>query len=123
MGTPAHTHHDSHPSVLGDPDTYEVTMGNDYTKSNHEDAGLAGGIINPINGPYDPLKYLFYTTNQIAQFFPSDDKPGNNTYTNSNDPFYEYRPLQEIINELGTVSPTDVNVDQIRETALEWDHN
>ena len=118
MGMPAYAHNDAHPSIIwpfGDPDAYEIAMRTEHVKSNYLHAAKTGGIINVI-GKQNPLKYLFYTTNQIAQFFPSKNSPGNNTY-GINEPFSNYPPLQEIINGLGPV-PTSVNVDQIRETAF-----
>lgn len=115
MGVPAHTHHDAHPAPLGDADAYEIAMASDYIKNDYRSCYNAGGFIN-VTGNSNPLKLLFYTTNQIAQVFPSKDGGGNNAY-GVNEPFSNYPPLQTIISTMTTNMggvPTTVNVDSIR---------
>ncbi len=101
MSVPAHVHGDRHPADLGDPDSYEVWMGNgSYTYWNYLSALNQGGIVD-VSNKSNPLKYLLYTTAQITDFFPSNDYDGNNIY-GCNDPFSNYSGLQSFIDELNT---------------------
>ena len=76
----------------------------------------AGGIFFDIFSYDSPLRFLFYTSNQIADFFPSDDVNGNNNVEYSYDGDY-YAELEEIINSLGE-PPTTVNPSQIADVAF-----
>ncbi|MCB0746858.1 MAG: T9SS type A sorting domain-containing protein [Ignavibacteriae bacterium] len=99
MGVPAHAHNDAHPSS----DLYE----DDYMDSgtainfNEYDAINVGGLID-VRSKYDPLRYLFYTTNQVADYFASDDVGGNSTYSSSyvSDTYSE---LQNINSQLTSI--------------------
>ena len=118
VGVPAHAHNDQHDPTLGGSDSYEEYMSTAYQNWNWQYA-LAqevawGNRINVINNS-NPLKYLFYTTAQIANHFPSDDVPGNNVW-DINDPFNLYPPLESIMNTLGT-PPSFVYVNDIASKA------
>jgi hypothetical protein len=96
MGTPAHAHSHLHPCPLGLPDYYENHMGNVYWANNapYECEDDPGGSYRPypaeawnattaaqqgglLDGAYcqatprEQMRYLFYTVNQVADFFPS----------------------------------------------------
>jgi PKD repeat protein len=77
MSVPAHAHEDSHAD-----DCYEEWIANmdNATLNPTEKVELkaAGPIAIPYyDDPFDSLYYLFYTTNQIGDFFPSDDYEGD----------------------------------------------
>jgi len=78
MSVPAHAHEEAHGPEPFDDDSYEdwMTLAN-AELSNTEKATLAsqGKIVIPDNA--DPLYYLFYTTNQVADFFPDDANDGD----------------------------------------------
>jgi len=111
-GTPAHAHNDDH--VFGD--SYESYMKDSYSGWNYEDALRSGGIFFNIFQFDYPLRFLFYTTNQVADYFPSDDKAGDNAVTYFYDGDY-YAELEEIISSLGE-PPTAVNPSQIADVAF-----
>jgi hypothetical protein len=117
MGTPAHAHNSPHPiKIYGLDDEYDDDdMPSLYPNWNYYDALYAGGLID-VNNVTNPLKYLFYTTNQIADHFPSTADLGNNS-NGINESFSNYPPLQDIINNLGT-PPTSVDCYQIANTAF-----
>jgi hypothetical protein len=97
MSVPAHAHSDPHPCPLGLPDFYENNMGNVYWSNNEaancEDdpggtyraqqwnAGTAlqqGGLLSDMYCEPNArarMKFLFYTLNQLADFFPSGVNP------------------------------------------------
>ena len=75
MSLPAHVHEDKH---YPDDDCYEDWMTLDNAElDNDEKAELLslGPVVIPDG--VDPLYYLFYTTNQVADFFASDDYDGD----------------------------------------------
>ncbi|MDK9712394.1 PKD domain-containing protein [Acidaminobacter sp.] len=76
MSVPAHVHEDSHKT-----DIYEDWMEfpTAYLSSFELDSLVAKGPIQIPEGVSDPLYYLFYTTNQVADMFPSDDEDGDVT--------------------------------------------
>ncbi|HCK99330.1 MAG TPA: hypothetical protein DHW42_04405 [Candidatus Marinimicrobia bacterium] len=111
-GTPAHAHNDDHP--FGD--SYENYMKDNYSNWNYEDALNAGGVFFDIFKFNCPLRFLLYTTNQVADHFPSDDRSGDNTVTYSYNGDY-YEELNGIINNLGA-SPSSVNPSDIAEAAF-----
>ncbi len=131
MSVPAHAHFDQHNCGFPnfDPDEYEVliagstfgqcnTQGagtNYYTNYNSQTAFNNGGFINPYNfDSNNPLRYLLYSTNQIADHFPSSFpyKGGDNTLTNGT-----YPGLQEKLNSMGS-SPNTVNIIQIADVCM-----
>ena len=78
MSVPAHVHEDPHGPEPIDDDSYEDWMTLDNAElDNDEKAELVslGPVVIPDG--VDPLYYLFYTTNQVADFFPSDDYEGD----------------------------------------------
>lgn len=87
MSVPAHVHEDSHAT-----DLYEDWM--EFPTAHLTDFELeciiAQGPIQIPEGVSDPLYYLFYTTNQVADMFPSDDEDGDATSNGDlNDPWSE----------------------------------
>jgi hypothetical protein len=115
MSVPAHAHNDQHDPICGGTDTYEPAVANIVNTWNYTNALNAGGFINVCNVT-NPLKYLFYTTNQIADHFPSNDFGGDNS-SGVNESFSNYPELQSIISSLGP-PPTTINVNQIANTTL-----
>ena len=79
MTVPAHAHEDMHPSA----DAFEDWMTQAVAElSQSELDGLVGaGPVEIPDGPYLKLDWLFYTTNQVGDFYASDDSDGD-----SNDP-------------------------------------
>lgn len=86
-----------------------------YVSWNYVNALSQGGTINVVGFP-NSIKYLFYTTAQIADHFPSNDFSGDNGW-GINEPFSNYPPLQEIINSLGP-PPSYINVPDIANAAF-----
>lgn len=87
MSVPAHVHEDSHKT-----DLYEDWMEfpTAYLTAFELDGLVAQGPIQIPEGVSDPLYYLFYTTNQVADMFPSDDEDGDATSNGDlNDPYSE----------------------------------
>jgi hypothetical protein len=112
MTVPAHAHNEAH---LGG-DTYEEGMSISFCQQWTATTALnAGGLLN-VSGKYDPLRYLFYTANQVADHFPSTGTEGDNFF----DAAYgtdTYAELQAIIQGLGA-PPSSVNVYQIANTSF-----
>ncbi len=117
-GTPAHVHNDAHIPA----DSYETYMESHYSDYNWQDALEAGGFFSNIFSFNYPLRFLMYTTNQIADHFPSEDiygwhlETGDNTVTYTYEDDY-YEELYDIIENLGSV-PTSVNEADIAENAF-----
>ena len=98
MSLPAHAHEDIH---YPDDDCYEDWMTVDNAElDNDEIADLLtlGPVLIPDGA--DPLYYLFYTTNQVADFFASDDYDGD-----TNDYYGGW--MNGIYTELGMYSITE----------------
>ncbi|MFC2093440.1 T9SS type A sorting domain-containing protein, partial [Bacteroidota bacterium] len=82
MSVPAHANNDSH---LGN-DYYEDTyVPPRYMSKNWTHAFNAGGVLN-INELDCPLRTMLYTTNQLADRFPSNDYGGDANYTMNPNP-------------------------------------
>ena len=94
MTVPTHAHGDAHVDLFGDQDPYEEWMSNStddrpipLTPADHAaiaaseaDTGpgpLAGPLDGNVPPGVDPLYYLLYTTNQLADFFTSRDVDGD----------------------------------------------
>ena len=126
MSVPAHTHNDLH--AFGDG--YEDWMAAHYLDGYYElpfidliywdawNAARQGPLIDPYqavitNDWIRQIRYLFYTGNQIADRFPSDDNDGDNNYsTNYNgDDYTILNLIQEITHPYtaGSVTPHEVN--------------
>jgi len=80
MSVPAHAHEEPHGPEPFDDDSYEdwMTLANaELDNDEGEPAALLaqGPVVIPDN--VDPLYYLFYTTNQVADFFPDDSNDGD----------------------------------------------
>ena len=89
---PAHAHNDTHPAILGDGDEFEVTMsipgnGQNFTGGSNAELSvsetasvLSQGIIRPpdtITETERKFLWLFLSTNQVGDIFPSDDYRGD----------------------------------------------
>ena len=129
MSVPAHVHNDLHPPP-SDSDEYEDWMSQHYLDGYYElphidpiywdawNAARQGPLLDvyqavPTHIWEKQIRYLFYTTNQIADRFPSDDANGDNNYTTSyNGDDYS---VLNLINEIdhsynsGSVQPFQVN--------------
>ncbi|MBK9247675.1 MAG: hypothetical protein IPM69_06065 [Ignavibacteria bacterium] len=97
---PAHTHRDTHVCPIGDGDTYETAMGrNDFidlgdcTKPQTSflaqnwtaiTAATQGGLLLEVFSmpDEDALRYMFYTMNQLANHFGTNDFAGNDDLPN-----------------------------------------
>ncbi|MFD2784878.1 T9SS type A sorting domain-containing protein [Hymenobacter rubripertinctus] len=146
MSVPAHTHSHLHPCPANRPDHYEQDMGNTYYSNNNlgkceDDPGGAypaqswtaataaqqGGLLTDIHclpSARDKAKYLFYTMNQLADFFPSGvnygdmgtfnrggDQSfmrGDNDLSQGSNPY-----ITGMYSSYGWVPPTSINTTQI----------
>ena len=70
MTVPAHVHNDPHVDWI-DPDYYENYAQTNLADANAATAYLNGGVLTDIFFMNDPIRYLMYVNNQIADFFPS----------------------------------------------------
>lgn len=158
MSVPAHTHesiHGPNESILGVDfdlrESYEMWMGTPESNSDftypynmpttframdwtYEHPEVQKGIINPV-GTANPLRYLFYTTNQLTDYFPSSTPLGlrfaagdNNYYAGTNavdnlNPriFLDdnYQGISDEMENLGA-SPTFVNQQQIADKSFAY---
>jgi hypothetical protein len=87
MTLPCHAHNDAHPRELGEGDSFHIHIDDGvYKNYTAVDALNDGGVISDISSKNNPLRYLFYTANQIADFYPSydidgpEDRSGNKSY-------------------------------------------
>jgi hypothetical protein len=83
MSVPAHSNIDPHGDNAGlKIDTYEDYFGEDFYWNADNTNSQIGGFINPYQSP-NPVHFLMYTTNQIANHFASNGpqmNPNNNTF-------------------------------------------
>ena len=94
MSVPTHAHGDAHVDLFGDQDPFEEWLSNSTDDrpiplQDPEKAALRAAEADtgpgPLKGPLDgnvpsgvdPLYYLLYTTNQLADFFTSRDIDGD----------------------------------------------
>jgi parallel beta-helix repeat protein len=75
MSVPAHAHEDTHPDW--DDDFFEVWMNTNYELSPEEEEYLEEAGPVSTQGWGRPLYFLFYTMNQIGDYFPSNDCNGD----------------------------------------------
>ncbi len=72
MTVPAHTHSDVHIRPLDGGDCYHNFIDDvGYTFYNWQTSKTEGGYINPYETGNDPIRYLTYTANQLADHYPS----------------------------------------------------
>ncbi|MEP0862210.1 MAG: hypothetical protein HRF52_12315, partial [Ignavibacterium sp.] len=159
MSVPAHVKNDVHPchvqiplnsngTIYNEGDTYELHIGGLVGGSNPNcndpqsifpaqnvtwaDALNQGGFIN-VFGKENPIRYLFYTTNQLADHFgslstkenPSFDPqrwyPGDNNYSVQFGNDY-YSEFQQLINTMGSpvtnISDFPPSIDATTNTAF-----
>ncbi len=114
MGVPAHAHNDIHPPFWwnNEPaDIFEEEMGRAYTGWDHTDAAEQGDYLDALEaagaGVERAAHYLLYTTNQVADRFPSNDVNGDGLYETQWGGV-DYSVLN-IIDEIGT-DPSARNV-------------
>jgi hypothetical protein len=125
MSVPAHAHNDLH----ADGDGYEDWMGIHYLEGYNEppfidpiywdawNAARQGPLIDVYKAVHAygnrQLRYLFYTVNQIADRFPSDDSNGDDSYSTNyiGDDYSTLNLIQEITHSYnsGSVQPFAVN--------------
>lgn len=129
MSVPAHAHAHIHPCPLGLPDYYENNMGGVWSSHNttadcEDDPGgyypaqnwgattatQQGGFLSDIfcqSSPLAQMRYLFYTMNQLTDYFPSGVNsqnapntpptnrnylvPGNSDLPNGSNPYLQSR--------------------------------
>ncbi len=131
MAVPAHAHNDPHVPIVLDSDMYEDFMEEHYDDTWYElpflepvgwNANYAylvqGDFLNVYNNVQSIdytriLRYLFYTTNQIADRFPSNDYNGDANYsTNFNGDDYSVLNIIQQINHpfiAGSITPFEIN--------------
>jgi hypothetical protein len=117
VSVPAHSHNDQHDEYVGGgADGYETYMEDQghFDQWTYNSAITQGGLIDVLNKS-NPLKYLFYSTAQVANHFPSDDDPGNNI-NDLGDPFSSYTEMAALMSTLGD-PPSVVNSYQIASTS------
>lgn len=149
MGVPAHVHKDLHPCPAGLPDKFENHAGNTYYTNNSGSdcenypgsnnlpvyrwtaatAAAQGSLINDIyctNSLRDKLRYLFYTQNQIADFFPSGientDGPSrplqNKEQGNSKAVMNSH--ITAIYNQYSGTPPSNIDFEKIGDASLNF---
>jgi hypothetical protein len=117
MSVPAHTHSDVHVREWDGGDCYHNYIDDGaYNLFNATTAWNAGGFINPYNNVTDPIRYLMYSTNQLADHYPSgpqcDDIPQQHSGDN-NLPGGTYLMINDYYQRLGPppANITDVNLE------------
>jgi hypothetical protein len=86
MGVPAHVHNDIHgPFPIDRAESFETEMSLRYNGWDANDAENQGGVLDiyntvPSHDYARIMRYLMYTTNQIADRFPSDQYDGDNVW-------------------------------------------
>ncbi len=87
MGVPAHAHNDIHPPFWwnNEPaDIFEEEMARAYTGWDHTDAAEQGHYLDALQAAGGSVEraahFLLYTTNQVADRFPSNDVNGDGLY-------------------------------------------
>lgn len=91
MGVPAHAHNDIHPPFWwnNEPaDIFEEEMARIHTAWDHRDAVDQGHLLDsrlasPAGRHENAMRYFFYTTNQVADRFPSNDANGDSRFERS----------------------------------------
>lgn len=106
MSVPAHAHNDVHIRILDGGDCYHnFADDGGYTLYNWQTAKNEGGFINPYTTDNDPVRYLMYTVNQIADHFPSGpdclEIPQQHTGDN-NLPGGSYQLIEQYYRDLGS---------------------
>ncbi|MFM2224490.1 MAG: hypothetical protein RJA07_692 [Bacteroidota bacterium] len=151
QSVPTHAHGKLHPCPVGAGDYYELDMA-DYlldpncelppnfnsqlncqaTNWDYNSALQQGGLLNDIYcmSDQDALHYLFYSTNQMADFFPSGGGSlpypntllypmfsGNNIINSSDN---AYTTINSIYSTFNNTSPTSVSTQQIAGVAFNY---
>jgi len=72
LSVPAHVHNDVHVRGLDGGDCYHNFIDDGaYLNYNMYTAKTAGGVIDPYSDPSDPVRFLAYTSSQLADHYPS----------------------------------------------------
>ncbi|MGZ4913100.1 MAG: hypothetical protein ACXVI3_05975, partial [Halobacteriota archaeon] len=82
MSVPAHAHEDPHTSFSDSYEDYMAATGTYSSLNSPDNIKLlnTGPVDVPTGTLENQLYYLFYTTNQLGDFFASDHVNGDNTY-------------------------------------------
>lgn len=116
---PAHVHNDVHPYNLflliwNQPDSYENWVQIYRDQINRYNSG---NFIDPYYGNNDPIRFLFYTSNQLADHFPSDwrnngtpppEFEGDNNLPNGGTNYMLYQYYNELGSPPNTVVPSSI---------------
>lgn len=98
LSVPAHVHNDVHVRGLDGGDCYHNFIDDGaYLNYNMHTAKTAGGVIDPYSDPADPIRFLAYTSAQLADHYPSgpdcleipQQHPGNNFLPGGTNPMIE----------------------------------
>lgn len=154
MSVPAHTHKHLHPCPVGRPDKFENHLGNSFYRNNAlwncesypgdddlpayrwtaASALNQGSLINDIyclNSGEDKLKYLFYTQNQLGDFFPSGVEPEDKLLTlyaanmdrqggDAALPYGSNYHINNVYNQFGNTPPPIIDVNQIGDVTFNF---
>ncbi|MEO6694892.1 MAG: hypothetical protein ABIY50_01520, partial [Ignavibacteria bacterium] len=112
--TPAHTHNDVHVRDFDGGDCYHNYIDDGaYLAFNWQTAKNAGGFIQPYGADDDPIRYLVYTTNQVADHYPSGpdcNEIPQQHFGDNNLPGGTYPILNNYYQQLG---PTPPNISDV----------
>ncbi|TGE25958.1 T9SS type A sorting domain-containing protein [Hymenobacter aquaticus] len=153
MSVPAHTHSHLHPCPANRPDHYENDMGNTYYSNNNLNkcekdpggsypayswtaatAAQQGGLLTDIHcmaSARDKAKFLFYTMNQLADFFPSGVNYSDmGTFSRGGDQSFQRGDtnlsqgsnayINSIYSSFGWTSPGSINTGQIANVSFNF---
>jgi hypothetical protein len=112
MTVPAHTHNDVHVRFYDGGDCYHNYIDDGaYQNYNWQTANANGGFINPYSEGNDPLRYIIYSSNQLADHFPSGPdclEIPQQHFGNNNLPGGTYNILNSYYQQLG-MPPQNIN--------------
>ncbi len=130
MSVPAHVKNDKHPCELNNIDGYELYMGGNsgnvlycnepkvYFPAQNwtwQTALNQGGLIDVSNmNANEVIRYLFYTQNQLSDFFPSEDFEGDDYLPNGTNSYIILR-----YSSLG-LPPSNVNYQAIADETFNF---
>jgi len=119
MSIAAHAHNDVHVVEWDGGDCYHNYIDNGgYNNFNWQTAKNAGGFIQPYGVDNDPIRYILYSTNQLADHYPSGPEcfqfPQQHNGDN-NLPGGTYPIINDYYQTLGPTPPfiTDVNAEAV----------
>ncbi|MBK8552546.1 MAG: hypothetical protein IPL53_16350 [Ignavibacteria bacterium] len=113
---PAHTHNDVHVRQWDGGDCYHNHVDDGgYLNYNWQTAKNAGSLINPYGTWNDPVRYIVYSANQLADHYPSGPDCYQNPQQHSGDnnlPGGTYPIINQYYQQLGPPPPNITNVSQ-----------